>query len=141
MGEHRPVQDVAGIPWANAHAATATARLPGGGFWHCSWLLLDGILNFRERLSLYFVDGVHELEFPAPYAVEAPIRHSVIDSVSGHHRARAQCLANSAFVAELEHFHDCVVGGVPCRTPVGQAIKDLTLLRDLFVSQPVHTMS
>ena len=135
MGVVGPTEAVAGASWANGTAATATLRLPGGASWHCSWLLLDGLMDFRERVTFYFVDGVHELEFPAPYDFDAPVTHAVVDAPSGSARARVERLVNHAYVAELEHFHDCVVAGVPCRTPAEQATRDLALLRDLFVRQ------
>jgi hypothetical protein len=75
-------------------------------------VLLPRQMEFRERASLYFDDAVHELELGAPYL---------------H--------AGDAYVAELRHFHACVVDGVACRTPPEQALRDIELLRDLFVSR------
>jgi len=135
MGVDRPAEAVIGASWADGTAATATLRLPGGAHWHCSWLLLDGLMEFRERIGLYFGDAVHELEFPAPYAFDAPVRHSIVDAPRGAARSRVERLANHAYVAELEHFHACLTGGAPCRTPAEQAAKDLAVLRDVFVRQ------
>lgn len=134
MGVDRPAEAVSGASWADGTAATATLRLPNGARLHCSWMLLDGLMTFRERVSLYFVDAVHELEFPAPYEFEAPVKHRMVDAPSGRHRARVHDLVNHAFVSELEHFYDCVVAGARCRTPALQATKDLAVLRDLYVS-------
>ena len=139
MGVDRPAEALAGACWADGTAATATLRVPGGAHWHCSWLLLGGLVEFRERVGLYFADAVHELEFPAPYDFDAPVEHSIVDAPSGAARARVERLANHAYVAELEHFHDCVTGGVACRTPAEQAAKDLAVLRDVFVRQSLPT--
>jgi predicted dehydrogenase len=132
-----PATALAGSTWAGGEAAAATLQLRNGAHWRCSWLLLEGVMDFRERVSLYFADGVHELQFPAPYAFDAPVTHAVIDAPCGSHRARTEQLVNHAYVAELEHFHDCVAAGTACRTPARQATKDITVLRDLFVSQPI----
>ncbi len=137
MGLDEPAEAVAGASWADGKAASATLLLPGGARWYCSWLLLEGLMDFRERVSLYFVDAVHELEFPVPYDVDAPVKRAVIDAPGGRRRARVERVANHAYVAELEHFHACVVSAAPCRTPAQQATKDVLVLRDLFMRQPV----
>jgi predicted dehydrogenase len=111
IGARGAVEPLAAAAWAGGDAASFTARLPGGAAWHCAWVLLPGQMEFRERASLYFDDAVHELELGAPYL---------------H--------AGDAYVAELRHFHACVVDGVACRTPPEQALRDIELLRDLFVS-------
>jgi predicted dehydrogenase len=123
--------------WADGDAATATLRLPGGSRWHCSWLLLRGIMDYRECVSLYFDDGVHELTFPVPYHASAPAVHTVVDAADGSHRRRRENLADDAYIAELEHFHDCVTRGVACRTPPRQAVKDLVVLRELFLRRDI----
>jgi predicted dehydrogenase len=132
MGVTGRAEALAGAAWADGTAATATLRLPNGARWHSSWLLLDRLMDFRERVGLYFTDAVHELEFPAPYAVDVPVTHAVIDAPVGSHRARVERLVNHAYVTELEHFHDCAVAGTACRTPASQAAKDIAVLRDLF---------
>jgi predicted dehydrogenase len=111
MGVDRGVQPASAAAWADGEAASFTARLPGGATWQCAWLLLRGQEEFRERLSLYFADAVHELELAAPYL---------------H--------AGESYRAELRHFHACVVDGIACRTPPEQGARDVELLRDLFRS-------
>jgi predicted dehydrogenase len=103
------VQPVSAAHWADGDAAAFTARLPGGVTWRCAWLLLRGLTDFRERATLYFADAVHELDLLAPY------QH-----------------AGESYVAELRHFHACIVDGIACRTPPEQGARDVTLLRDLF---------
>jgi predicted dehydrogenase len=131
LGVREPPEPVGSAAWANGEAASTTLRLPGGALWHCSWLLLPAQRGFRERVGLYFADGVHELELPVPYDVAAPVRH-VVDGVVSE-------IAGDPFAAELEHFHDCIDRGTACRTPPEQAARDLALLRDLFVLDPIDS--
>jgi predicted dehydrogenase len=114
--------------WADGDAASFTARLPGGATWHCAWLLLRGLDEFRERAALYFENAIHELEMPAPYWPDAPRVHRVTGAEPTGH-------TGDAYLAELRHFHACVVDGTPCRTPPDQAARDIELLRGLFLAR------
>jgi predicted dehydrogenase len=113
LGIAGAIEPLSAAAWADGEAASFSARLPGGATWHCAWLLLRGLADFRERASLYFADAVHELELQAPY------QHAV-----------------DSYVAELRHFHACVVDGVRCRTPPEQALRDIELLRELYRLTP-----
>jgi hypothetical protein len=109
LGVAGAIEPMSAAAWADGEAASFTARLPGGATWQCAWLLLRGLEDFRERARLYFADAIHELELRAPY------QH-----------------AGDSYVAELRHFHACVVDGLACRTPPEQGARDVELLRDLF---------
>jgi predicted dehydrogenase len=111
LGVRGAVEPLSAADWADGEAASFSAWVPGGATWQCAWLLLRGLMDFRERASLYFEDAIHELELLAPY------QH-----------------AGDAYVAELRHFHACVVDGIACRTPPEQGARDLELLRGLFRS-------
>jgi predicted dehydrogenase len=119
------VEPLAAAHWAGGDAASFAARLPGGATWHCAWLLLRGLEDFRERAALYFEDAIHELEMPAPYWPDAPRVHRVTGAAATEH-------TGDAYVAELHHFHACVVDAIACRTPPEQAARDIALLRDLY---------
>jgi predicted dehydrogenase len=109
LGAAGAIEPLTGAHWAGGDAASFSARLPGGATWQCAWLLLRGQDDFRERAAFYFADAVHELELLAPYV---------------H--------AGESYVAELRHFHACVVDAIACRTPAEQGARDVELLRDLF---------
>jgi predicted dehydrogenase len=119
------VEPLSAAHWAAGDAASFTARLPGGAAWHCAWLLLRGLEDFRERVALYFDHAIHELEMPAPYWPDAPRVHRVTGAAADEH-------TGDAYVAELRHFHACVVEGIACRTPPEQAARDVAMLRDLY---------
>jgi predicted dehydrogenase len=136
LGVEGKVEPLAAAEWAAGDAASFTARLPGGATWHCAWLLLRGLMDFRERVGLYFADSVHELELPAPYWPAAERVHRVTGVREGEHAVARSEHAGDAYLAELRHFHACVVDGIPCRTPPEQALRDIELLRDLYVLTP-----
>jgi predicted dehydrogenase len=119
------VEPLTAAHWANGDAASFAARLPGGATWHCAWLLLRGLEEFRERAALYFEDAVHELEMPAPYWPDAPRVHRITGGRDTEH-------TGDAYVAELRHFRACIVDGTACRTPPEQGARDIELLRDLY---------
>jgi predicted dehydrogenase len=127
LGIDEAPQPVGSEAWASGEAASATLRLPQRGLWHCTWLLLPGQSRFRERIGFYFADQVHELELPVPYDLGAPVRH-VIDGVGSD-------ISGDPYVAELQHFYDCIALGTTCLTPPTQAARDLAILRDLFMSR------
>jgi myo-inositol 2-dehydrogenase/D-chiro-inositol 1-dehydrogenase len=135
MGAAGDVEPVGAAYRADGDAASFTARLPGGAIWHSAFLLLRGLMDFRERASLYFADAVHELELPAPYWPDAPRVHRVTGVRDGEHAVTVDEHTGDAYVAELRHFHACVVDGTACRTPPEQALRDVELLRDLFLSR------
>jgi predicted dehydrogenase len=115
--------------WAAGGAASFTATLPGGPRWRGAWLLLDGQLEFRERATFYFTDGVYELELPVPYWPQAERRLRVARDAA----VAIETFSGDAYVAELGHFADCIEHGAVCLTPPEQAARDIELLRDLFV--------
>jgi predicted dehydrogenase len=136
LGVDGAVEPLAASDWAGGDAASFSARLPGGATWSCAWLLLRGLMDFRERASLYFEDAIHELEMPVPYWPDAPRVHRVTGVRDGEHAVVVGEHADDAYLAELRHFHGCVTDGIACRTPPEQAVRDIGLLRDLYRLTP-----
>ncbi len=136
LGVDGAVQPLTASDWAGGDAASFTARLPNGAVWHCAWLLLRGLMDFREHASLYFEDAIHELELPVPYWPAAERVHRVTGVRDGEHAVSVDAHAGDAYVAELRHFHACIVDGVACRTPPEQALRDIELLRELYRLTP-----
>jgi predicted dehydrogenase len=118
--------------WAGGRAADAYVGLSNGASWHCAWLLLEGLEEFRERASFYFGDAVHELRFSAPYLVEHATLHHVVRAEGDRHRSEVSQRVGDSYLAQLEHFHACIVDGIPCRNTPADAALDIEILRDLF---------
>jgi predicted dehydrogenase len=136
LGLDGAIEPLAASDWAGGDAASFAARLPGGAVWHCAWLLLRGLMDFRERASLYFEDAIHELEMPVPYWPAAERVHRVTGVRDGGHAVAVDTHAGDAYVAELRHFQACVADGVGCRTPPEQALRDIELLCELYRLTP-----
>ena len=117
-----------GFARPDGRAAGGTVALDNGVRWTLAWLRIDGLGDFHQHLALYGRDDVRELEFPAPYLHQAPTvyRHRTHGGVTREQRSWQE-----AYVRQLEHFHDCVTAGAPCRTPPEQARADIELLTRL----------
>jgi predicted dehydrogenase len=127
-----PLEPAAAAHWADGRAATVAWKLPDGGRWNCTWMLLEGLEEFRESVAFYSDDAVHSLTFPAPYLRQAPTRLESIHGRDGATERDVEEALHDSYVAELEHFHDCIVGGVPCGTPPEQARVDIEALQQAF---------
>ena len=108
-------------------AAGGAVELAPGVRWTMAWLRLDGLADFRERVEVYGTGGVAALEFPAPYILHAPTTY--VRSTGGEQRRHRSW--DEAYARQLRHFHDCVTGRTPCRTPPEQARADIALLTAL----------
>jgi predicted dehydrogenase len=119
---------VDGFARPDGRAAGGTVVLPDGVRWTLAWLRVDGLGDFRERITLYGRDEIRELEFPAPYLHRAPTvyRHRTRGGATHEQRSWRE-----SYVRQLESFHDSVVAGAPCRTPPERARDDIELLTAL----------
>jgi predicted dehydrogenase len=127
-----PLAPVSAGHWADGRAASVAWRLPDGGRWNCTWLLLEGLEEFRESVSFYAPGAVHRLTFPAPYLRQAP---TVLETIAGRDGATTRSVQHAlheSYMAELEHFHDCIAAGAPCETPAEQARADIKALERAF---------
>ncbi|HEX8101657.1 MAG TPA: Gfo/Idh/MocA family oxidoreductase [Solirubrobacteraceae bacterium] len=119
--------------FAGPDAAGGTVEIGGGARWTMAWLLAPRAGRFSETLRLVCDDGVRTLRFGAPYLRNAPaeVRFERACGAVGALRTAGGSYAD-AYTRELEHFHDCVTAGTPCRTPPEQARADVDLLARLF---------
>jgi predicted dehydrogenase len=122
-----------GASWAGGDAASATLKLPNGARWQTTWLLLPGLMTFEERARFFFADAIHELTFPVPYHVDAPVEHRITTAAGGAHRQQLDHLVSDPYRDELVSFHASVTDGAECPTPPVQATRDIEVLRTLFL--------
>lgn len=127
--------------WGSTRGASATLELPNEAQWHSTFMYLDGLADFRESVAFYFRDAIYSLEFPAPYLGQVPTLYE-FQRADGHVPvAETRRPHQESYVAELLHFHECVVNNSNCRTPPAQARRDIDLLTQMFHaalnSQPV----
>ncbi len=134
MGEPLPTAIESTSFWGDGAGATIAFALANGARWHCTFLWLPGMQRFHEHVALYFRDSVRTLTFAAPYLHKHPTIYKV-DGADGDARRRTAFSSHCpAYRSELEHFHDCIVDGMPCRTPAELGRFDVRLLRDAFAS-------
>ena len=131
-GASLPLEPVSAGHWAEGRAASVGWQLPSGGRWNCTWLLLEGLEEFRESVSFYAADAIHRLTFPAPYLRQAPTLLESTGARAGATTRSAEASLSESYVAELEHFHDCIALGVACETPPEQACVDIEALQRAF---------
>lgn len=135
MGVKLPLEPISSGHWANGMAAAAAYRLPNGGIWNCSWLLLDGLEEFDERARFFFGDQIHGIRFGVPYLRERATTHESISADAGAERLQRTEHVSDHYAEQLEGFHACVTTGAECQTPPEQARLDMCALRDAFVAQ------
>jgi len=133
MGVEVPLPAIVSSHWADGKGANVAFRLPAGGIWNCSWLLLEGLEDFVEDAALYFGDRIEQIRFGPPYFRQRPTTTEGVSSERGFELARTGSYVRDAFEAELEHFHSCIADGSECLTPPEQARLDLIALRDAFL--------
>jgi predicted dehydrogenase len=121
--------------WAEGNAVNAIIDIEGFAAWQSAWLLLPGVMEFRESASFFFEDEIHRLDLPAPYLQHLPSRYSATLSENGQRQRVDRVRRGDGFIRAWRHFHDCVVAGATCRTPPEQARDDIALLTDLFIAR------
>jgi predicted dehydrogenase len=130
--------DVMGIETGKVIGAAFFAGGDGGhgsvrlkerdAIWQMTHLFVPQVADYRERITLYFDDGVFELRFPSPYLNHFPTRLSAARS-DGNVWQTTEYRAGyeEAFVRELVGFWASIVDGAPVRNTVEAATRDLML--------------
>ncbi len=115
--------------FADGNGTLAGGTAIAGGDVRCSfvWALRPPAGTFTEELELIGGGSVCRLSFAAPYVRRAPAPLRVRGT-----GARQLDAYGDAYASQLEHFHDCVAHGVPCRTGPEQARRDIALLADMY---------
>lgn len=108
--------------------------LRGGGRVSMTHLALPGVPDYTERVTIYCVDRIIELVFPAPYLRHEPTRLTMRRSGAGHALETTDYRVSyeEAFREQLRAFHAAVCGEAPVSTPVEQARRDVELLISAF---------
>jgi predicted dehydrogenase len=134
MGEPLPAEVVAGDRWNEGRAVYGALRLANGARVDLAWIQALETFEYRETIRLVLADEVHELEFPSPWLKQHPTLYR-----RGRREGRAEDVRivqayDESFSRELRHFHECIVGGTPCRTPPEGARLDIDVLTRMFLA-------
>lgn len=134
MGEPLPARVVGGDWWNGGRAVTGSVRLANGARWDSAWIQLLDTYEYHEVISLFFADSVRTLVFPSPWQKQRPTVYRRSEARVGANVAEATTGYEEPFSRELDHFHACVVDGLPCRTPPEQARLDIEVLTAMFLA-------
>ena len=120
--------------WRGGGAVTFTLAYPNGARCVASWVDLPDLWDFRETLEVFGDDKRVSLSYPTGFARGVPSAVVVqgVDEGGVTYRKEPALAWEGAFVRELRHFHDCIVNGTPCRTPVESARGDISLIVDII---------
>lgn len=134
LGEPLPAEVVGGDWWHEGRAVYGALRLQSGARVDAAWIQLLETFEYRETIQFMFEEEVHTLEFPSPWLKQHPTvyrrsrRDGRLDDV------RIVNAYDESFSRELRHFHDCIIDGMPCRTPPEGARLDIDVLTKMFLA-------
>tara|TARA_B100001123_G_scaffold31552_1_gene33218 strand:- start:996 stop:2096 length:1101 start_codon:yes stop_codon:yes gene_type:complete len=125
-----PSRIVSTDAWKNGLAVTTNLEYPSGARCIASWVDLPDLWDFKETLEVYGDDRRVILTYPTGFS-RGQLSHLTLHSIDARGRTVREEPAidwASPFVRELEHFHDCIVSGATCRTPISDARDDIQLV-------------
>jgi predicted dehydrogenase len=132
LGEPLPARVIDAAWWNGGRSITGSVVLANGARWDNAWIQLLDIREYQEHVAFYFRDSLRQLTFPSPWLKQTPTRYERSEADGLDRAVRVFESHREAFVRELEHFHDCITGGVECRAPPEQARLDIELLTAMF---------
>jgi predicted dehydrogenase len=132
LGEPLPAQVVDGSWWHEGRAVTGALQLVNGSRAELAWIQLLATHEYDERVTFFFDESVRSLHFPSPWLKQHPTVYRRAERRDGANAVQETTSYEEAFSRELDHFHACVTGGEPCRTPPEQARLDIEVLTAMF---------
>lgn len=149
------IRNLIGIPnavkgaelWKDSRAITVILEYPNAARCVLSRVDLEELWDFRQTVEVFGDDKRVLLGCPTGFSrrVLSTMVVQGIDADGTSYRKEPAIPWESAFVGELRHFHDCIVNGARCRTPLEDVRHDLQLIIDIThchaTSQPVHRSS
>ena len=119
--------------WRDGRAVTFTLEYANGARCVATWIDLPDLWDFRETLEVYGDRQRVLLSYPTGFARGMLSRVTLqgTDERGSAYRTEPAVDWESAFLRELRHFHDCIVAGVPNRTPLAAARDDISLIIDI----------
>lgn len=129
-----PNRIVATDIWFDGRAFTMTLEYPSGARCVASWVDLPKLWDFKETLEVYGDDKRVLVSYPTGFSrgILSTVTIQGIDTEGVTYRQEPAIDWESAFVREMRHFHDCIVNGTPCRTPVESAKEDIGFIIDVI---------
>ena len=119
--------------WQNNRAITTVMEYPNGARCVLTRVDLQKLWDFRETLEVYGQDKRVLLSYPTGFSrrVMSTLVVQGIDGDGTTYRKEPAISWDSAFTAELRHFHDCITQGTECRSSLAHARQDVKLIIDI----------
>ena len=120
--------------WSDHRAVTVVLQFPNGARCVITRADLRQVWDFKETLEIYGHRKRVLLSYPTGFSrrVLSQVVIQGIDAEGESYRREPVVPWESAFVAELRHFHECITRDVPCRTPITDVRQDVALIGDIL---------
>lgn len=129
-----PSEIISSEIWFDGRAFSTTLVYPNGARCVASWVDLPDLWDFQETLEVYGDDKRVIVSYPTGFSrgILSTVTVQGIDAAGTTYRREPAIAWESAFTREVRHFHDCIVNGAACRTPVESARDDIRLIIDII---------
>ena len=119
--------------WKNNRSISAVLEYPNGARCVITRVDLEELWDFRESLEIYGDTKRVLVTYPTGFSrrVLSTLTVHGIDADGTSYRKEPAIPWESAFTAELRHFHACITEGITCRTPLTEARQDVELIIDI----------
>ena len=119
--------------WKDNRAITVVLEYPNDARCVLNRVDLETLWDFRQTLEVYGDDKRVLLNYPTGFSrrVLSTLQVQGIDAQGTSYRKEPAIPWESAFTAELRHFHACITEGATCRTPITEARHDVQLIIDI----------
>ena len=120
--------------WRDGYGITTVLEYAMGARCVATWIELPDILEFKETLEINSANRRVSLSYPTGFA-RGLLSEVRIDGVDDDGRAFSKELAvewESPFSRELQHFHQCITAGTPCRTSIESGRHEVSLTIDII---------
>ena len=125
-----PTRVVSTEVWKEGRAVSTLLEYASGARAIATWIDLPHLWDFDETLEIYDDSKRAILSYPTGFSRGQLSEVTIYDiAATGRPNARHPAVEwENPFVAELRHWHDCIVNGTTCRTPVVDALDDISLI-------------
>ena len=119
--------------WHNDRAINTVLEFPNGARCALSRVDTGDLWDFRETLEVYGENRRVLLSYCTGFSrrVLSELVVQGIDENGVSYNSKPAIPWESAFTAELRHFHDCIVNGTECRSSLEDARHDVSLSIDI----------
>jgi predicted dehydrogenase len=119
--------------WQEGRGVTLTLAYPNGARCVATWIDLPKLWDFKETLEIYGDEKRVIVSYPTGFSrgILSTVTVQAVDEKGATYRKEPAVDWESAFSRELRHFHQCIVEGTPCRTPLEEARQDISLIIDI----------